>query len=484
MNTGAAKKSASINSFIEIVGLKGEIKDIKIQELFKRLSDDEAKLLALKQCLKAWNIPFDGADHIPAIVSQYHPEMHPECFGKYFNQDLYPKAYALSLLAYQFEKNGIPAEHAAKLCVIFDDEKRLLKYLKDYQDGFQKSTAPLHDACLFTLPDFQEQGFLDEKTGCKFELFKNMAEQSSNMLKREFKELLPFAWELQKRVVAAKKPGANPDKIAITQKMAAIQENEKRLDTLERKKSTLTDVEEIEYLKLPSTISEQLLELSQLCSGKFLKDLSVLELRGFCEAYKFDSEAGYKIFLVNGIPAKFYGEFKKLNRQDAGKNIPDLLIDGNDHRHRGFYLMKVPVQDESHAARAACFGKLTHCCQSLSGEVGQPCAIHGLTSPNGGFYVLCKGDSHDRKVTDTVVAQSWVWRSKTGAFGYDSIESSPAFPNEVSQVLFNQLSQQLIAKGFTTKVFAGQTLGYRLNLVLHLHYFQNTPLIMMIIVIP
>ncbi len=40
--------------------------------------------------------------------------------------------------------------------------------------------------------------------------------------------------------------------------------------------------------------------------------------------------------------------------------------------------MKVPVLDDMHAARAACFGKLIgqNRCQSLSGEQGQACVIH------------------------------------------------------------------------------------------------------------
>jgi hypothetical protein len=98
-----------------------------------------------------------------------------------------------------------------------------------------------------------------------------------------------------------------------------------------------------------------------------------------------------------------------------------MQIDGNDLGYPGFYFKKINVQDEKEAARAACLGKLTKCCQSLSGEAGEPCVIHGLTSSNGGFYILCEGDLTNPKISDSVIAQSWVWRSTTNALVFDSI---------------------------------------------------------------
>ena len=111
MQTGAeVKKSESIVlDFKKIVDLKGKKQEEAIIELFARFSNDEAKFTAIKQCLKAWDIRFEGDDKIPAIELRNYDQMPPEIFGKYFNDKLYAKAYALSHLAYQFEKNGIAA---------------------------------------------------------------------------------------------------------------------------------------------------------------------------------------------------------------------------------------------------------------------------------------------------------------------------------------------------------------------------------------
>lgn len=59
-------------------------------------------------------------------------------------------------------------------------------------------------------------------------------------------------------------------------------------------------------------------------------------------------------------------------------------------------------------------GSLSACCQHLAGA-GSSCAEHGVISPFSAFYVIFMGN--------TVIAQSWAWRTVTGAVVFDSIES-------------------------------------------------------------
>lgn len=64
--------------------------------------------------------------------------------------------------------------------------------------------------------------------------------------------------------------------------------------------------------------------------------------------------------------------------------------------------------------RGLILGHLTSCCQSYGGA-GHSCAVHGATSPDGGFVVVTWQD------TDQIVAMSWYWRNGN-AFVFDSIE--------------------------------------------------------------
>jgi ankyrin repeat protein len=440
----------------------GATQTARANEWLAACKDEPEKLAALQQCLKMFKISFEGAqEEIP--TSNPNP---PSYYKEYYNDALYQQAYAISALAYTFEKNGIVEEHATKLAVMFDDSEIMLNYLVEFAKGTQSNT-PLHNACLFNLPDFQEPGFLDKNSGCKFAIFKKMAK--SNMLRKDFKEMLPFAWELQKMVVAENKAKAcepKPDKNQIQKNNELINDSIKQIQTdiatyddLERRKNTLNVLEEEDYNQFAKKLSHERFNLAELSKGKLLKDLSAVELRAIYEKYKINTSEAYKIFLDNNIPEKFFAQFKALNRQGAGEFIPDVTIDGAALGHPGFYLMKVPVMDEKHAARAACFGKMTDCCQSLSGEAGQSCVIHGLTSPYGGFYVICKGDSKNPRVSDEVIGQSWTWRSQSNAIVFDSIEVAESADKEMVKPFYDHLAKTLVEQHQVPKVACGASSG-------------------------
>ncbi|MGD9592551.1 MAG: hypothetical protein AB7V32_08535, partial [Candidatus Berkiella sp.] len=357
-----------------LLRLKTDKQNDAVRVLLARFGKEAPKLFALKQCLKAFNIPFDGNADIPFLALQGNQH---NVYQKHFNRDMYLKALGICKLAYQFEQNGIPEEQATKLAVIFDDSNALVDYLTEHCKSANASNTPLHDACLFSLPDFHAKGFHDKNEGCKFEIFKKMAAQNRAMMRKDFKELLPFAWELQKLVVSkAKAASHKPDNALIKNQSELISQTIKRYNELEAKKGVFDAETENEYHLLAKTLSEQLRELAKLSAGKYLKDLTLIELKAFYEEFKCHAEKGYNTFIEHGIPAKYYAEFKTLVRQDNDRHIPKVSIDSKDLGRSGFYLMKVPVLNEEYAAKAACLGKMTSCCQSLSGESGHACTIH------------------------------------------------------------------------------------------------------------
>ncbi|MGE3319219.1 MAG: ankyrin repeat domain-containing protein [Candidatus Berkiella sp.] len=427
----------------------------------------EEQFLSLQRCLKVFNIPFADAENLELLKAPYYgPKSPNETFRNYFNDELYQKAYALSDFVYLFEQNGIPAEHATKIAVIFNDTDSMMHYLNKIAisaQNTQKFTQSelqnvYHDAFLFSLPeDVLASGF-------NFSLWKDLANKgkSQQMMNSDFKALLPFGWHIQQLVSTkeneSKETNTKPDDEKIKSKSKELQKLIQDYKSLERKKAILSVADKKRYQKIAGLVSEAKRELAKLCYGKPLKDLTLLEIIAFYEEYKNNASEAYKMFLANGIPPKYYALFETLNRQEAGKNIPDATIDGKTIGHEGYYLRKVPVQDELEAARAACFGKMTGCCQSLSGEAGQPCVIHGLTSPNGGFYVLCQGDCQHPNVTDKVVGQCWAWRSPN-AIVFDSIEMTPGEKKDMVAAFYNHLGERLVLENHTEKVACGARSG-------------------------
>jgi len=198
-------------------------------------------------------------------------------------------------------------------------------------------------------------------------------------------------------------------------------------------------------------------KLFELSAGQPLDKLSVDELLAAVEFRNNQNFGELRSYLMKqGFTNKRITQFNELARKDDDSLIPNIRLEDRE-AHPGVYLMKVPVLDTMQAARAAAFGRLTNCCQSL-GDVGADCAIHGLTSRNGGFYVVCKGDINNPVVQDEVLGQCWAWRSKGGAIVFDSIESNQNNNTAVKE-LFSTLALELIKDNHTDKVVCGARSG-------------------------
>ncbi|WP_133131536.1 hypothetical protein, partial [Legionella sainthelensi] len=86
--------------------------------------------------------------------------------------------------------------------------------------------------------------------------------------------------------------------------------------------------------------------------------------------------------------------------------------------------------------------------------------IHGIASPNGGFYVLCQGEAQNPSLDDAILAQSWVWKGQQGGLCLDSIEAVVR-QEKIEQVadMFRLLGHILCQEHHITHVNTGAQSG-------------------------
>lgn len=402
---------------------------------------------------------------------------------EWFDLDVYARILPLARLMYAAEQNGDPKEHAYKLAVMFNSEHKVLDYLNQFLDNNKAVTQPMHDACLYVLP----QEDFDIKT------WRKLADKMKG--DRNFWQILPNAWHIEEKIRQSSSKGRrtkaspnfwdlvenketientisdNTKKRLTNQKGLANQLKNARLiinnlrsqyNKLDSKRNEIGPEDEQKLRKLLDQILSVQYAITRL-GVKFDAQLTIEDLRAFLAVWKNQQSKSYDYFLSNNLTPKDHDRFIHLTRRDDDTQIPKITLDGAEDvakEYSGYYMMKVPVEDEDFAAKAACLGKLTGCCQSISREAGEPCAKHGLTSPYGGFYILCKGNATDPKVEDPVIAQSWAWRSKKGAIVFDSIEHALKTGHDYSDMIidfYRALSDKMVNNRHTHKVTCGNT---------------------------
>lgn len=328
-------------------------------------------------------------------------------------------------LAHLYEQNGDPQDHAKRLGTIFSTSEDALNYLYIFAKQNKRQTSVsdnmqlVHEACLFTLP--QEFDFK------KNERIKKLIRD--HMQDPEFRSLLPNLPEIEKLAPTPKgrKHLAN-NKTLLAEKIAnikAIIKTYKEIKDKLNREMSVTQAEENTYNKYGNELLQAQLDLVKTSFelGRTFDELDIYELKAYNAQYKSQTQLELKYFLDHELTTKNYEDFLHLTRVDDDTRIPPVVINGTEIGYPGYYLRRLNVTTSADAAMAACLGKLSDCCQSLSGEAGEPCARHGLTSPDGGFYVVCKGDINNPSINDELICQSWVWRSESGALVIDSIEA-------------------------------------------------------------
>lgn len=318
----------------------------------------------------------------------------------------------LCQLFFHVEQNGDPKKHAEKLSLIFDDPKAGFKYLLDFSSWNSNCNRNevVHEACLFDLP---------EPARCHFAEWKKLAQK--HLLNRAFRDLLGHAAAIE-RVGKIGQLNSGLDFQAIDATKEALKKAQRDYDQVDSQARGLSrDARELKRSALRTEINRLRQGLASLCQGCSFANLDIMTMQAFYEKYQSESTEAHKILVEQGINEQNIARFNKLERNNDDKAIPNLIIDGKNYGHPGFYLKKLDTLSDEGAALAACLGKLTDCCQYLGGA-GDDCAVNGIESPNSGFYVLCQGDAENPSLGDRIFAQSWAWRSDSNGICLDSIE--------------------------------------------------------------
>ncbi len=101
-----------------------------------------------------------------------------------------------------------------------------------------------------------------------------------------------------------------------------------------------------------------------------------------------------------------------VKKRSKTKNIPEVEIDGEAYGMPETRFYRLPPDDP----RAAIMGKLVDCCQSVGGH-GHDCAVHSVTSEDGGVYVV------ETKKSRLVLGEAWAWRGRKGEMCLDTLET-------------------------------------------------------------
>lgn len=427
---------------------EAEIKSVELKQSIKKECGQESVVwlaMILKQSKEpSTSLPdLSWPEHLKATAAVYQ-----QYSDKIFDGQVYRELLPYMQLAFAYEQNGSPHEHAFKLVVLFKNSSLALNYL--YRHLQQKKSV--HDACLFILPD---------PIRCSFQIWLALA--NKHIEDPSFRKLLGQACEIEELIVADCKKtqfsAVSTEKIRALR--LSIEKNYKEWRTLKRN-AAVRAANATRYNFLGAQLLKDGNELTHLRAGLPLTaDIDVLTLRCYQQRFICESSKTYGYLLSNGLTKKDYEKFIKLDRTQAGRNIPAITVHGEDVGHAKCYLKKLNVLNEEEAAIAACLGKLTNCCQSLSAELGEASTIHGLTSPNGGFYVLFEGNSKKPKLSDRVIAQCWAWRSKNNVIVFDSIEvdSRSSSTTQMAVDLYRALAKMLCFNGETSRVVCGAYSG-------------------------
>ncbi|MDF2868080.1 MAG: hypothetical protein K0S11_1550, partial [Gammaproteobacteria bacterium] len=130
--------------------------------------------------------------------------------------------------------------------------------------------------------------------------------------------------------------------------------------------------------RAPQTLAEV---QAQAKLVKYNRDQEDLELANLCAQYQ--------------IPEPAFDRVLNAYQPKQTDRLPDLGIDGAGLGKPGYDLRKLAPQDK----RGFVLGAMTHCCQSI-GSAGEACAMHGMTSTDGGFYVIFKRPKNAKSLND------------------------------------------------------------------------------------
>ncbi|MBL7481212.1 ankyrin repeat domain-containing protein [Legionella bononiensis] len=130
-------------------------------------------------------------------------------------------------------------------------------------------------------------------------------------------------------------------------------------------------------------------------------------------------------------------------KRAGGQNIPELFIDGQQIGYPGYYLKKLDTLSEEGAAYAACLDNITASFHYDRFDGITDSAEHGISSPNGGFYVLYHQDGDTPKLEDSIIAHAWAWRGDDGSLCLNTIAVFPRVDVNLIKDMFRYLGHML-----------------------------------------
>ena len=154
---------------------------------------------------------------------------------------------------------------------------------------------------------------------------------------------------------------------------------------------------------------------------------------------------------VNDLSASIFKSVQETLKAYPAKThnlIADVCVKSTDAgcATPGLTLKSLPIGDPT----ALVLGEFTGCCQSID-SAGEDTAIAGYTNTCSTFWVVEMGEK--------IIAQAWVWKSKSGHVVIDSVESQRRYTKLHTDValLVRAAAKQLISKSDVEKVFIGYT---------------------------
>lgn len=135
--------------------------------------------------------------------------------------------------------------------------------------------------------------------------------------------------------------------------------------------------------------------------------------------FRYERHAEYpelsELFLQHHHDESFFNRCLDISKEHKTKdNLPEVVIDGKQAGHAGYYLVKLPVNDP----HLFILGHLTNSYHSIN-NYRKECIIDALRQENNGYYVLLKSDSSQPPIIDgklnsacQITAAAYTWLNK------------------------------------------------------------------------
>lgn len=371
-----------------------------------------------------------------ALASPAHPDK--KSLGLFYNNTRYQIVLLFCKLANLYEEKGNPEEHALKLSLLFDTPQSALYYLK-------KTDATVHDICSsIHLPDIHKVDFAQWKDF--FKLYQDNP---------KFLTLLTFAAEIERII----DPHFSEQTTAHFYDVYLLLEQLKEYKEQQANYSMLNETQKKQCDLFRSNLPRLYSQLALAVKGTSLSAMNFDLLNACYEHFKSQLQGTEHYLAEQGLNSKDYSHFLSLARKENDQLIPAIEIDGASLGHPGYYLMKIPVLNEQHAARAACLGQFTKSGQSLRGRgIAESQVVQGLTQEDQGFYILCQGDlnaSLEDKIQHKIIAHVIAGRSQSDAIIFRPIETAASSSQEPMIIkMFSELAKTLVSQHHTVQVLS------------------------------